>query len=368
MKPLLLITIAFFFFSCGSNKEERSFITIEGNVSGLPDTKLYLVDAKKWKAPLDSAECKSGRFVFHIQKDSSFYPWMAAIHFTTNGDTEHPKRFQFRNHWLGADSIQYLRDAFFVEQGGAVITGTYGSSPWLRISSGGETDLYFKNQFTDIGWMGDKDTAKRNAKMNLLKEAITRNPGSFFLLQSMYDSKEQYSKEELTALTNLFNDTIHLSDAFRQFSSYLSVRPGTSEAYPLIELESSDNKSQPLIDTAAPLNMLVFWASWCAPCRKEIPQLKTLYKKYAGSGVRFVSISIDTDTGQWRNALQQERLPWRQFIIAKERIEAVENIFNFTTIPLVVFTDNKGKELGRISDYDPLNAARYDSVLKKYSR
>lgn len=367
MKFRLLILLLSFVFGC-SNQKEASFIRVEGNITSLPDTKLYLVDAKKWKTPVDSAECKDGHFVFHVKTDSSFYPWMAAIHFINNGDIDHPQRFQFRNQLLGADSLQYLRDAFYIEPGGANITGRYGSSPWLRISAGIETELYFQNQFTDIGWMGDKDSVKRNNKMNLLKEAIAAQPGSFFLLQSIFGSKEQYSREELITLLNFFNDTIRRSGIFKQFSDYLSVRPGRGEAYPVILLKAPDDKAYPLIDSTAGVNMLVFWASWCMPCRKEIPQLKTLYQKYSGKGVRFVSISIDIDKEQWRHALRQERLPWQQFLIEKEKIETIENIFNFTTIPFVVFTDNNGKELGRISDYDPENAARYDSVLKKYSR
>lgn len=367
MKSILYSFIACLIFSC-SEKSKKTTIIIEGNITGLPDTKLYLVEAKKWKTPVDSADCVNGHFVFHVKIDSSFYPWLAAIHFIKDGDTEHPQRLKFRNHQLGEDSLQYLRDAFYIERSGVSLSGTYDSTPWIRIMSGRENELYFKNQFSDIGWMGDKDNAQRKQKMDTLAAAIKQQPWSFFLLQSIYDSKEQYSKEEMMTLTGLFDDTIRSSAPFNQFSHYLAMRPGRDEPYPAIFLPAPDNTYLAVVDSAADVTMIIFWASWCMPCRNEIPQLKTLYKKYQGKPVRLVSVSIDTEPGLWQKALQQEQLPWQQFIIPKEKIEEIENIFSFTTIPFVVFTTRDGKELGRIADYDPDNTARYDSILKKFSQ
>lgn len=56
--------------------------------------------------------------------------------------------------------------------------------------------------------------------------------------------------------------------------------------------------------------VLDFWASWCGPCRKEIPIMKQLWNKYKGKGVSFVSISIDDNRGKWLKAAAEEQLPW----------------------------------------------------------
>ena len=60
--------------------------------------------------------------------------------------------------------------------------------------------------------------------------------------------------------------------------------------------------------------LIDFWASWCNPCRKEIPNLKRLYAQYSGKGFEIVSISIDQKKADWEKALKEEGLPWPNFL------------------------------------------------------
>lgn len=56
--------------------------------------------------------------------------------------------------------------------------------------------------------------------------------------------------------------------------------------------------------------LLLFWASWCAPCRAENRQLKALYPQLQSRNVDIVSISLDDDKSSWLNAARQDALPW----------------------------------------------------------
>jgi thiol-disulfide isomerase/thioredoxin len=360
-----LVLVLLLACSCtGPQNKGSADIIITGRVTGIPDGKIFLVDAKKWRSALDSATVRNGSFEFRIKPDSSFIPFRAALHYWNNDDSIKPIRLQYGNHLLNENPAPQT-DVFYLEKGETVISGT---QPLLSIRGGKETELLFQNQFTDIGWMGDRDPAERNKKMNRLEDAIKQHPSSFFLLESIYENRVLYSKAELKALVSLFTSDVQISSAGKKYSDSFSLRPDAGLAYPNLRLLSAEGNRRNIIDSTGKLNMLVFWASWCSPCIKEIPQLKALDEKYSAGGLKIVSISIDLDTADWLRALKRYRLNWPQVIIDREMIQTVEDIFSFTTIPFLVFTDNKGNELARFSDYDEANTQRYEAVIKKYIR
>lgn len=367
MRLLLFASFAWLFFSCNSSKDNPPGIIVTGNVSGVPDGYVYLAEAGKWKTPLDSAWCSNGKFVFRIRTDSLFVPYEAAIYYRVNNDISKPVRLQFRNHQL-ADSLHSLRDVYWLEQGTTFIEGNNSTSPWLRIRAGRETELLYQNQFTDIGWMGYKDTTTRKTKLDTLHRVLQQNSYSFFLLKEIDDAKETYSKEELVSLLAMFDKTVQRSAPGKKFAAYLSLRPGAGMPYPPMQMKATDGKYHPVIDTTAKLNMLVFWASWCSPCIKEIPQLKELHRRFDDKGLHIVSISIDEDPGNWRKGLSLHPMNWSQLLVEKDKIEEIQHIFSFTTIPFLVFTDSTGKELARFADYDPDNTGRYEAFIQKQLR
>lgn len=63
--------------------------------------------------------------------------------------------------------------------------------------------------------------------------------------------------------------------------------------------------------------VLDFWASWCGPCRKSIPELIEIHDIYKGESVRFFSFSFDKNRSAWEGALKQLQMPWTQFFLPK---------------------------------------------------
>ena len=88
---------------------------------------------------------------------------------------------------------------------------------------------------------------------------------------------------------------------------------------------------------AAPLAMVDFWASWCKPCRKEIPNLKAIYERFSGKGLEIVSISIDKNDSAWRKAVTAENLTWPNGIDK----QGIKDMFNVNAIPAIFIVDGK---------------------------
>jgi thiol-disulfide isomerase/thioredoxin len=83
-----------------------------------------------------------------------------------------------------------------------------------------------------------------------------------------------------------------------------------------------------------------FWASWCGPCRQEIPHLKEVYKKYQDKGLEILAVSVDAKEADWKKAMNEERMAWPQ-VNAKES-KPVMGSYLFSGIPYLVVIDKEG--------------------------
>lgn len=60
--------------------------------------------------------------------------------------------------------------------------------------------------------------------------------------------------------------------------------------------------------------LIDFWASWCAPCIKQFPELKEIYTSLNSNNFEILGVSIDKQTDKWKQALVREQLPWENVI------------------------------------------------------
>ena len=74
-------------------------------------------------------------------------------------------------------------------------------------TAGKETEVMYKNQVTDFGWLGNIDSAKRLQRIAFFEREIKKYPSSYFLLQSVFDAKEQYSENEMENILSQFEKT-----------------------------------------------------------------------------------------------------------------------------------------------------------------
>jgi thiol-disulfide isomerase/thioredoxin len=95
------------------------------------------------------------------------------------------------------------------------------------------------------------------------------------------------------------------------------------------------------------VTILDFWASWCGPCRQEMPFMLQLYEANKNRGLGIVGISLDKDKNAWVSAIKNLKLPWPQMSDLKYWDNDVAKAFNVTSIPHTIVVDQKGKILRR---------------------
>lgn len=363
MYKLLATLITLFLFSCKQQQPVNEII-IEGSVKNIPNGKVYLTEAHRWKIPLDSAVCSNGHFKFVIKPDSAFAPYMASIYFSDSSKSSGLTSLIFRNHMLKADSLKFAVNAFYLEKGHTNIEGDNNAATNLRVFAGRETDLLYNPALSDFGWLGNLDANRRAEKISFIKLQIKKYPYSYYLLEGIKGAKEQYLTKEMEDILKLFNADVQQSNIVKQISVYLTSRHDSNKPYPNLSLVNPANERHTILDSNAKLNMLVFWASWCGPCRKEIPALKKLYLQYHKKGLNLVNISIDDNKANWLQAVNQEKMDWPQYIVDKENIEKVRKQFNFSAIPFILFADKTGNEVKKIVGYD--EQVDYNAVIENY--
>lgn len=119
---------------------------------------------------------------------------------------------------------------------------------------------------------------------------------------SIFPTEEQYA---------LLSDSIKQTSYGKAFRTYLDTRLLGRQAPPF-NLKDRTGQEYSLASLLQGKNYLLvdFWASWCRPCRKGIPVMRDLVKKYAKEGIGIVNISVDEDTQAWTKALDEEKMDW----------------------------------------------------------
>ena len=125
----------------------------------------------------------------------------------------------------------------------------------------------------------------------------------------------------------------------------------------VFELVDTTGKTHKLTDYRGKYVLLDFWASWCGPCRGEIPNIDKAAKKYRDRGLVVIGISSDRKKADWLKALREEKTSYLQLLGTKECNVA----YNFKYIPYIILLDPEGKIIAK-----KLRGKEIDATIEKY--
>lgn len=126
---------------------------------------------------------------------------------------------------------------------------------------------------------------------------------------------------------------------------FTTERAGLSDGYPAPNFEAQrlDGSTFRLSDTLKDKVVLVdFWATWCGPYVKELPNLKAAYEKYRKMGVEIVGVSMDQDRKVLTDFVKREKLVYPQ-IFDVEKTKAIAKAYQVWGIPATFLIDQNGK-------------------------
>ena len=126
-----------------------------------------------------------------------------------------------------------------------------------------------------------------------------------------------------------------------------------------------DGKQVKLADVVAKnkITMVDFWASWCGPCRMEMPNVVEAYKQFHNKGLEIVGVSLDESKEDWAAAVKDMGMNWIQTSDLKGWECEAARLYGVRGIPACVLINQKGEIVGRDLRAEELHA-RLAELLK----
>ena len=139
-----------------------------------------------------------------------------------------------------------------------------------------------------------------------------------------------------------------------------AANAGTVPA-PAFSLASRDGKQVSLADLKGQVVMINFWASWCGPCRQELPALDQIYAKYKPMGFTLVAINVESEKADAERFL--EKTP-ASFPILFDPDNKVSGNYGVSAMPTTVLVDRQGRVRWQHRAYKPGDEAKYIEQIR----
>jgi peroxiredoxin len=111
--------------------------------------------------------------------------------------------------------------------------------------------------------------------------------------------------------------------------------------------------------------LINFWASWCGPCRKEMPVLDQLYQRYKPLGFTLLGVNVEEDSAAAETWLKETPV---SFPILFDRRNAVSKLYEVTAMPSTVLVDRRGQVRYLHFGYNPGTENDYQDQIRNLVR
>lgn len=316
MKYFVALFAAITLIAC-SEKSTNPYVSIEGNIKN-SELDSVLIMGKNFKK------------VIKVNKDGSFKDTLKVVdgfHGITDGKQQ---GFIYLKNGYDMD-IQMDMDNFpesITFEGEGAVTNNY---------LGDKIQFIKDEKLTDYASFFSLEKEAFDTKINTLQadlEAMLTNTDG---LEEEVISMERASNQKLI---DFFQ-----SNYENEHANYIGLNKG--DPSPKFNYPDQNGKNVSLDDLKGKYVYVDVWATWCGPCKREIPFLKEMDEEYHGKNIAFVSLSIDKmeHKDKWLKMIKDEDLKGIQILADKDWNSEFVTAYNIKGIPRFILIDKEGNIL-----------------------
>lgn len=345
---IAILVLALAVFSCQTAKDEYS---IKGSIAGVETGKIYLqklVDGQPQS--VDTTDVVDGKFSFKGKMEmpdirflrlneqdyfAQFFLDNASITVKANKDS-------LRNTKITGSPSQDVFQAYVAEMEKLNKDVMALQEKYQNAMTTGNTNEADKAK---IDYQAMIDNNKVYTK-NFVKEHSNSVVAAYITLVQL---ASQVEGAELDSITSKFAPEIGSSEYVVKLKEMIAEQKKTAVGVEAPDFTMNDPEGKPvqLSSLRGKVVMIDFWASWCAPCRQENPNVVKLYQQYHDKGFEIIGVSLDRAKEEWVQAIKDDQLSWIHVSDLQYWQNAAARLYGVNSIPQTYLLDKEGKIIAK---------------------
>ena len=311
------------------------------------DVKTVYLFSIEDKMAIDSAQCVNG---VYTMEGNTELPKLASVCGTANGynviaafvlDNEPiqvtvDKGIQVTGSEVNARMLAINKG---IEEAGRKMHGLQMEAKAIADKNNGQLPQNVADSL-DAEWV-----AVGERQMQILKDGITNNKDNLIPAYFIFNYMEVLGVDFMDNFLKDYkykNDPL-LASVFKMLEG--EKRKAEGALFTDFELPDMDGKMHKLSDYAGKGNYVLvdFWASWCGPCRQEMPNVQAVYDRFHRKGFEIVGVSLDNNKKAWTDAVAKMQMTWPQLSDLKAWKSSAAQLYYVKGIPATLLIGPDGK-------------------------